>query len=129
MCLVDVPNNSVFRKWCAAVGDCGDVLTKGVPVLNEFYQIFRRNGTDYSDGFKREIFKNTSQLYLSQGLAAGSIDAHARVSFYYAFGILPDHQVAIEDHFRKVTIRELGQQHDERPWLVVQPGNNIVTVQ
>jgi len=127
MCLIDVPNDKVYRKWLAAIGVCGRSLASGVPLLSEFYNVFERSGTSCSDGMLREIFKNRSQLHLAQGLRAGVVDARSRVSYYYAFGVLPDHQIAIERFFCQVKVGPLIKQPIDREWLVVVPGFNIVT--
>jgi hypothetical protein len=127
MCLIDIPNDKVYKKWLGAVGMCGSKLTSGVPVLSEFYDVFSRAGEECSEGMLREIFKNTSRIQLAQGLSTGEINDHARVSFYYAFGILPDEQKAIERFYHHASVGPLNNNTIEREWLVVSPGANIVT--
>lgn len=127
MCLLSVPNDTVFRKWLMAVGTCGGKLSQGVPVLSEFYGTFARHGVECSDGMMMEIYKNRSQLRLAQGLSDAVIDARSRVSFYYAFGITPDQQLEMEWFFRHASIASLGDERVDRPWLVTAPGVNIVT--
>jgi len=127
MCLLSIPNDKVYRKWLAAIGMCGSRLTAGVPVLSEFYDVFSRAGTSCSDGMLQEVFKNRSQLHLAQGLSAGSVDARSRVSFYYAFGILPDHQVAMERFYHQASVGPMDTTVIDREWLVNSPGFNIVT--
>jgi len=127
MCLLSVPNDKVYKKWLAAIGMCGSRLAAGVPVLSEFYDIFSRAGTTCSEGMLKEVFKNRSQLHLAQGLSAGQIDARSRVSFYYAFGLLPDHQLAMERFYHQALVGQLSDVTIDRSWLVVTPGVNIVT--
>jgi hypothetical protein len=127
MCLLDIPNDKVLRKWYAAIGTCGDRLTRGVPVLNEFYQLFLREGTSCSDGMLQEVFRNRSQLILGLGLASGVVDAQSRVSFYYAFGVTPDEQVRIEQHFKTASIENLVNNVIDRGHLEINPGFNVVT--
>jgi len=127
MCLLSIPNDKVYQKWLAAIGVCGSRLTTGVPVLSEFYGLFSRAGSTCSDGMMREVFKNRSQLHLAQGLSLATIDARSRVSFYYAFGVLPDAQLVIEQYFRRCEIGQLNRRPMDRKWLVVNPGINIVT--
>jgi hypothetical protein len=127
MCLLSVPNNTVFRKWLMGVGTCGSVLSQGVPVLSAFYGAFTRHGLACSEGMMMEIFKNRSQLRLAQGVAPAVIDARARVSFYYAFGVTPDQQLEMERFFHHASISALGDERVDRPWLVNTPGVNIVT--
>jgi hypothetical protein len=125
MCLISVPNDKVFKKWLMAVGECGGTLTAGVPVLYEFYAALKRHGANCSEGMLQEIFKNRSQLHLARGLISGVVDAQSRVSFYYAFGILPDHQVVIERFYRHAIIHNLNKAAIEREALIVTPGVNI----
>lgn len=127
MCLLDIPSDKVLRKWYAAIGTCGDRLTKGVPILNEFYQLFLREGTSCSSGMLQEVFRNRSQLLLGIGLASGEIDARSRVSFYYAFGVTPDEQIRIEQYFRNATIENLVNNVIDRVQLEINPGFNVVT--
>lgn len=127
MCLISIPNDKVYKKWLGAVGTCGSKLTSGVPVLSSFYDVFVRAGTSCSEGMMREVFKNRSQLHLAQGLETAVIDARARVSMYYAFGILPDLQIAIERFYHQVVVGPLENTPTDREWLVVSPGFNIVT--
>lgn len=127
MCLLGVPNHNVYRKWLGAIGMCGGKLASGVPVLNEFYDVFSRAGVTCSEGMLQEIYKNRSQLHLAQGLAVGEVDARSRVSFYYAFGVLPDEQLAMERFFHQATIGTLGTTVIERDHLSINPGYNIVS--
>jgi len=127
MCLLSVPNDKVYRKWLAAIGMCGSQLASGVPVLSEFYDVFSRSGTTCSEGMLKEVFKNRSQLHLAQGLSNGTVDARSRVSFYYAFGVLPDHQLQMERFYHQITIGQLDTTVIDRQWLTLSPGFNIVT--
>ncbi len=127
MCMIGVPNDKTFRKWMSAVGMCGTKLAVGVPVLSQFYDIFNRNGVKCSDGMVKEVFKNRSQLFLAQGLAKGEVNANTRVSFYYAFGVLPDEQVAMERFFATVRVDQMETAVIERSELELCPGFNIVS--
>jgi len=127
MCMIGVPNDKVYKKWLAAIGVCGGILASGVPVLSQFYSVFQRAGTSCSDGMLKEVFKNRSQLHLAQGVAKGEVDANARVSFYYAFGVLPDEQVAMERFFTKLYVDEMDTTVIERDELELCPGFNIVS--
>lgn len=127
MCMISIPNDKVYKKWLAAVGTCGGMLTSGVPVLSQFYAVFQREGTTCSDGMLKEVFKNRSQLFLAQGVAKGVVDANARVSFYYAFGVLPDEQVAMERFFTRLVVDHMETTVIERDALELCPGFNIVS--
>lgn len=127
MCLLSVPNVRVLRKWMDAVGQCGQVLASGVPVQSGFYDAFRREGVACSAGMVETVFKNRSQLQLGRGLTTAVVDARARVSYYYAFGVKPDEQVAMEAYFANLDFEAVMGESVPRAMLVVAPGPNIVT--
>jgi hypothetical protein len=107
ICLMPVQNDKVFRKWLMAVGQGGSALCSGVPVHEAIYRAFQRNGaTGASEGFIRELYRNTSHIERSQGVLSAVVDATARVSYWQAFGVTPDEQIAIESAFSSLTISE-----------------------
>jgi len=105
MCLMPIQNDKVWRKWLGAVGECGLATVPGCPILQDFYGCFWRNGVGAGQRFKSAVFRNTSMIERGTGMRAESvITPEARVSFYKAFGVPPDYQMAVEDYYRKVTI-------------------------
>jgi hypothetical protein len=106
MCLVPVHSVGVLSYWLAAVGDCGLSITAGVPVMQEWYGLFRRHGINYSQGFLSTVIKNTSARERMCGVKGGSVSitGDARCSFYYAFGVNPDEQIALETVFGQQSI-------------------------
>jgi hypothetical protein len=104
MCLLPMPNDKVWRKWLGAVGECGMATVPGCPILSEFYRCFSRNGVASSEGFKAHIFKNTSMLERMTSETC-IVDAEARASFYRAFGVTPDMQLAVEDYYKRFEIQ------------------------
>lgn len=105
MCLMPIQNDKVWRKWLGAVGECGLATVPGCPILQDFYGCFWRNGVSAGQRFKSAVFRNTSMIERGTGMRANSvITQEARVSFYKAFGVPPDYQIAVEDYFSKVTI-------------------------
>lgn len=113
MCLIPIQNDKVWRKWLAAVGECGLSLVPGCPVLQSFYECFRRNGSTANSKFKAHVFKNTSMLERGQGLSAAidTITDDARASFYRSTGITPDYQIALEEYYDRLSIG--GIEHAE----------------
>lgn len=128
MCLLSIPNGRVLRKWMDAVGQCGEVLSSGVPVQSSFYNAFRREGVSCSAGMVEAVFKNRSQLQLGRGLTEAVVDARSRVSYYYAFGVTPDEQVAMEAYYANLDFDVTMCEAVPREMLVVAPGPNIVTI-
>jgi len=126
MCLLSVPNSKVYRKWLHAVGTCGSVLSSGVPVQSEVYSVFLRHGVE-SGKLIDEVYRNRAQLSLARGLAAGEIDARARCSYYFAFGVLPDYQIAMEAYFKSLTLSVEITDPISRDMLDVTTGSNTIT--
>lgn len=103
MCLVPIQNAKVWKKWLGAVGECGMATVPGCPVLQSFYRAFRRSGVSASRRFKEHIFRNTSMLERASD-RVGEITDDARASFYRAFGVTPDYQIALEEYFDRMEI-------------------------
>lgn len=128
MCLVPINGGQVFRKWMGAVGECGMHLAGNVPVQAAFYQAFVRNGLRSSDRFQAHVFNGTSMAERRKGLTDGGVvTPQARVSYYYAFGVLPDEQVSIEQYFESATVAEVDRVAVKRQALQLEPGlNNLI---
>nr|QKN89009.1 MAG: hypothetical protein 1 [Riboviria sp.] len=121
MCLLSVPNDAVYRKWLDAVGTCGLVLSSGVPVQNAMYGVFKRHGTP-AGKLVAEVFRNTSMAERIEALAGGMITPEARVSYYYAFGVLPDVQKEMERYYDRMVIAPFNPAECEREDLRLEPG-------
>jgi len=97
--VLDLGNQKGASKWAHAIGTCGLAMTAGLPVMDAFYTMLIRHGTKGSvidspwmdSGFKR----------MAAGLdrKANNVSTAARVSFWRAFGILPDMQVSMEKSY------------------------------
>jgi len=125
MCLIPLPNAKVYRKWLDAVGTCGTILCSGVPVAHAFYDVFKKHGVNCGRLID-EVFKNRSQLTAMKGVREGTnIDARARVSYYYAFGVTPDLQVVFEDYLRTAVLDVNFEPPIYRSQLRLSPGFNI----
>lgn len=99
MCLLPMPNDKIWRKWLGAVGECGLATVPGCPILQSFYRCFKRNGAASTEGFKTHVFKNTSMFERMLDDKEAPVTDESRASFYRAFGITPDMQIAVEDYF------------------------------
>lgn len=100
MCLLDISTESSARKWLMAVGECGLALTSGIPVMQELYQAYVRNGV--KSNMIRSVGWSCGMTYMSHGLNPryATISEESRESFYLSFGITPDEQVALEGYYR-----------------------------
>lgn len=89
------------RTWLASVGECGISMSGGIPILQEYYQVFVRNG---SKPKHLAVVRETGMYMLSRGMALqyGDISDDTRVSFYNAFGVSPTHQREVEKYLSTV---------------------------
>jgi len=92
-----------FRAWLNAVGQGGLALTGGIPIFQSFYEMYIRNGEmvefkgtqlDWMRRQSLKVLKRKSQSILSD----------TRVSFYNAFGVLPEEQVVLESFYSEFSI-------------------------
>lgn len=128
MCLIAIQNGSVYRKWLHAVGIGGVTLNSGVPVQNAFYDAYLRHGIVCSQGMIDHINKNTSLYTRIRGMARQSacITPCTRVSYYYAFGVLPDHQIEIEKYYSLAKIEPWHCTPTAREVLDNEPGIKLL---
>ena len=101
-----------LQRWLHAQHDGGLSLTGDCPVLAAFYRRFpngdaRGELSEYSDAHK---FKAGKQY--------GEITSLARYSFWLAFGIAPDEQLAIERDLDNWTPNVVPGDADPRPTLL-----------
>jgi len=89
------------RGWMHAIGMCGMALTGGVPVLQEFYQLLLRSSQGTKLGAPKAVVESGMySLSQSMGRYYQPIHPLTRVSFYNAFCIEPDHQLALEGEYQ-----------------------------
>lgn len=96
--LVSWDTDVAFRSWASAVSDCGLSLTSGVPVWEAWYGVLRRIGNVSNAGVAERVHES-GIAYWSRGVKPTVTTDESRASFYYAFGITPDQQVALEDYY------------------------------
>lgn len=92
---------NLAKFWMQAIGDCGMSLSGGVPVLQDFYSYLQRCGC----GMRRKelsVVSESGMYHLATGMhrSYGPVHPVTRVSFYNAFRITPDEQIALEEHFK-----------------------------
>ncbi len=95
-CVSLLPMESVqnFDTWRDAIGTCGYELTRGVPVWESFYRAICTESNRRKGGLER--IYDSGMGYMARGVRHAVIDTQSRVSFWRAFGIDPDMQVAME---------------------------------
>jgi len=100
--LVGWQNETDFRSWAHAVSSCGLSLTSGVPVWESWYRALGRVGNIERSGVTEKVMECGAR-YWAKGVRSCVITEESRASFYYAFGITPDMQMALEDHYDGIT--------------------------
>jgi hypothetical protein len=119
LCLLPLRNETEMREWLGAIGDCGISLTRGVPVINEFYKGLKKNGTMRTK-FGEMLLLHSGTARMREGIdrTEEEINADARYGVWKAWGILPDHQVALEAYFSTLSAEYDGSvvgSYDEIP--------------
>lgn len=79
-----------------AIGECGMSLAGGLPVLQEFYAALLRNGSRGTAVDKNFLKSGFRQLAYGMHQRYRLVSDASRVSFYRAFKIVPDLQMAME---------------------------------
>lgn len=106
--LLDITNPKAYSKWMGAVGECGLALNGGIPVLQEFYSAMRRVGTASDIGKSTQMDCGANFLRVRLSAKWEKVSDEARLSFYLAFDISPDEQVALEDYYRNLDLSYSG---------------------
>lgn len=106
LCLLPIRNSRELSEWVGAIGACGDAMTHGVPVLSSFYRMMRRNGS-LETKFGQQLLLHSGVQFLASGIdrVEDTITAEARYGVWKAWGILPDHQVALEQQLMRGVIK------------------------
>lgn len=101
-------NEGFFKQWLDAVGTGGIALAGGMPVFQAFYQMMQRSGCPERKNRKgRTVRMSTNELlpwFMRETGLKGSrvvqeVTPECRSSFYFAFGVTPDEQVALEGYY------------------------------
>lgn len=98
--LVGWSNEVDVRYWATAIGKCGHSLTRGVPVWEAWYGQLLRMGEGVENQGVGDRVWDCGMGYMARGVTGCDITPEARVSFWRAFGVLPDTQEALEEHYR-----------------------------
>jgi len=101
LCLLPITCENEFREWMGAVGQCGNALTHGVPIVQTFYKMMATYGTIRTK-FGETLLLHSGAKRLSEGIdrVEDTITPEARLGVWLAWGILPDHQCALEDYYQ-----------------------------
>lgn len=114
-------SDAFFGTWLDAVGEGGMALAGGLPVFQSFYSMYIRSGQKTRRNWKgRNVTMETNELlpwFMRETGLQGNrkfqeVSPEARASFYFAFGVTPAEQIALEHDYDSMSIRrEFGEWH------------------
>lgn len=91
---------TAFRPWLKSIGQGGQSVTSGVPIYQAFYQCLERMGGDGKTGYVGYLADSGFfRMIELGGRQRSEITSTARISFWRAFGVSPQHQLALEERF------------------------------
>ena len=83
-----------YDRWRGAISSCGLALTRGVPFWEAYYR--RLGGVQHAGALA--AISDSGMGYLSRNMQGKArITEASRYSFWLAFGMLPDEQIAMEE--------------------------------
>jgi len=102
--LKDLSQAKTYQRWMAAVGKGGIALNGGIPIMQSFYQMYDKA----SNGAKPlpDVWNAYHMQNKFRGMKRSLMTIHHRTrhSFYNAFSILPEEQIAIECYYDKTPL-------------------------
>lgn len=119
-CLNDIRSEKAMREWVHAVGVGGRCLNDGVPVMKQFFKQFPLYkefavGSDIAEHYREDWKYKFNRTETFQDLLP---TAESRFSFWLAFGILPDEQVALEQGFKPLKTNHSLEEFEEEVSLL-----------
>jgi len=86
-----------------SISECGLSLASGIPVQQAFYQCLGRGVVKP----RKAKFRSTGMEFMAKGMSkkVRPIAPETRYSFYVAFDITPDEQVAMEEYYSRISPR------------------------
>lgn len=100
MCLKGLGNKVDFDDYFGVLGAGGLSLSGGIPIWQDFYSQMAHNKTPSVSHDKTAYETGFFMLAKSMTRKYKEIHPRTRCSFWLAYGIVPDHQIAIEADFR-----------------------------
>jgi len=105
--------DAFIRQWYDAIGTGGLALAGGLPVFNNFYRLFQRSGQFNRINWKgKRVSMDAHEMlpwFMRETGIKGTrtfceITPEARCSFWSAYGMTPDEQIALEDYYDSLTL-------------------------
>lgn len=119
--LQDLHKEDGMLAWVDAVGKGGRCLNDGVPVMSKFFQQFPLyNGKvkENSDVIVKLQEDWKYKFSRTEAFTGVEPSQESRYSFWLAFGILPDEQIALEKGFSPLRLNRLVEEIQEEVTLL-----------
>lgn len=110
-----------YSQWLAASGLCGSTSHGGIPILEAFYDAFPK--VDITDRGISEEYERWMQYSIVGGGRDVPISDEMRHSFWVAFNIVPDAQIALEEELAKVKFGDREGNIIGTPYTSIFQGN------
>lgn len=104
----DISTEKVYYTWCDAMHHGGTALTAGVPVWPQFYAMYPKSSDDRKSHVQTIGGLVESGMWRLRGeleYKRLEVGPEHRLSFWKAFGILPDEQLLMEEQFARTTLK------------------------
>jgi hypothetical protein len=97
ICIKNVDTEGAWKYQCQAISDCGLAAYGNMPIYWQFYNMLNVGGKHR----RKDQRPEDGLQWMAQGMDSTRGEPHpdSRVSFWRAFGITPDAQVALEHEY------------------------------
>jgi hypothetical protein len=110
-CLHDIAVSKHAEAWISAVGMGGQSSCSGVPVLQTFYHQFPHSEHKLSGQLREKFLESQGFKYnLNRSCEMTQVEADSRYSFWLAFGLTPDEQIALENGFKPISFQRTSNE-------------------
>lgn len=103
VCKINLETESLAKSWFAAVGMGGVATLGGIPISQAYYMAMGRAGVGAKP---MEVWSewHRENKYRGMNREVGVIHPRTRHSYWLAYGITPDAQIAIEQEFDQLDL-------------------------
>jgi len=102
--LIPWENERDMRGWMNAVGECGLSLTGSVPIYQNFYQLYVRHGEKTGVNLHPVMYSGMRMMAKGMDTKVAEPSARTRYSFWLAFDVTPDEQIAREAIYDNISL-------------------------
>lgn len=98
-------HSKVRKAWMGCMRNGGTALSQGVPVHSSFYTMFPESNVTVK-GTEFEALLKSGMMRSARGIEKlmNGVTPESRYSYWLAFGILPDAQLALEQWFQGIDV-------------------------